>query len=244
MKAQDDEIMNEYSIDDYDANESSDTDEYIYDGLELEDKIRTYNIQVIILFKRNQIFQQDIKIIHIPSWFNKSIKEIAPNQVKYIKKERLQHFKLYPLEFIKNLKSGSEFLNHFTEQDIIESINNLKEEEQESIDSSDKVDTHKLNPDKWEDFGVVAKLLDIQTLDIQVNVASSLNPLSSNHSNYHHQHQIQHQLQHQITSITIETIAAHESILDTLQIQSVNGISEKENETKSQQATLENEITL
>ncbi|EAL64313.1 hypothetical protein DDB_G0286275 [Dictyostelium discoideum AX4] len=50
---------------------------------------------------------------------------------------------------------------------------------------------------------------------------------------------MQHQLQHQITSITIETIAAHESIL-TLQIYPVNGVSEKENETKSQQATLEN----
>ncbi|KAM9972957.1 hypothetical protein ACTFIR_012328 [Dictyostelium discoideum] len=217
-KAQDDEIMNDYSIDDYDANESSDTDEYIYDGLELEDKIRTYNIQVIILFKRNQIFQviekfnkdsknlsknkqcaidylldlekvqtgiigneQGANLIldllklvkpiarykdnsYIPSWFNKSIKEIAPNQVEYIKKERLQHFKLYPLEFIKNLKSGSEFLNHFTEQDIIESINNLKE----SIGSSDNVDSivyiydhylltaHKLNPDK-----VIQQVLEI-----------------------------------------------------------------------------------
>ncbi|KAM9957812.1 hypothetical protein ACTFIW_012783 [Dictyostelium discoideum] len=51
-------------------------------------------------------------------------------------------------------------------------------------------------------------------------------------SNYH-----QHQL-HQITiatSATTETNAAHESMLDILQIQSVNGISEKENETKSQQ---------
>lgn len=65
--------MNEYSIDDYDANESSDTDEYIYDGLELEEKIRTYNIQVIILFKRNQIFQVIEK-------FNKDSKNLSKNK--------------------------------------------------------------------------------------------------------------------------------------------------------------------
>ncbi|KAM9970437.1 hypothetical protein ACTFIR_002293 [Dictyostelium discoideum] len=48
-------------------------------------------------------------------------------------------------------------------------------------------------------------------------LASSLNPFSNNHSNYHHHHQMETSTTTSNHSITVETIAAHESIL-TLQI--------------------------